>query len=246
MAKVSVIVPGAGAGRRFSKEGAKGNKIFQRIRDRAVFIRTLELFTTRDDVCQVQLVVSAADMDELKSRFGGNLGFMGVKVVAGGKTRPESVRNALAGVADEAELICVHDAVRPCVSPLWVDAVFKEAAKTGAAILAYPVHGTLKKVSQANVIDETAPRTDLWEAQTPQVFARDVLLKAYAGDITGATDDAQLVEAMGLPVSVVMGDPRNIKITTPGDLALAAAVVNTLPKPKPKHAAAGPFDEAQW
>lgn len=242
MAKVAVIVPGAGAGRRFA---GKRNKIFERIEDQPVFIRTLEAFTTRDDVCQVLLVISPDDMDEVTSRYGGHLGFMGVQVVEGGEKRSESVRNALEKLSDDAELICIHDAVRPCVSALWVDAVFAEAQKSGAAILAYPVHGTLKKVSEGGVIDETIARTALWEAQTPQVFRRDVLLKAYAGAIDDVTDDAQLVEAAGHPVSVVAGDPRNIKITTRADLDLVRAVIGTLPKPKRK-GPGHPFAEAQW
>ena len=242
MAKFAVSVPAAGAGKRF---GAKGNKIFQRVGEQPVFIRTLELFTNRDDVCGVQIVVAAADMEEMKARFGPHLGFMGVKLVEGGPTRPQSVKNALALLPPEADYVCVHDAVRPCVSPLWVDAVFAEAARSGAAILAYPVHGTLKKVSGAGVIDETVPRGDLWEAQTPQVFRRDLLLAAYEGDLSRVTDDAQLVEAIGHPVRVVMGDPRNVKITTPGDLALASAVIKTLPKPKPQ-GPSHPFEEARW
>ncbi len=242
MAKVSVIVAAAGAGERF---GGKQNKIFGRIKGQPLFIRTLEIFSARDDVCQMLLTVSAGDMDEMKSRYGGHLGFMSVKLVEGGPTRPESVRNALAHVDDQAELVCVHDAVRPCVSALWVDAVFAEAEKSGAAILGYPIHGTLKKVSGAGVIDETLCRESLWEAQTPQVFRKDILLKAYAGAVEGVTDDAQLVEAAGQPVSVVMGDPRNIKITTQADLALASAVIGTLPKPKPK-GPQHPFAEAQW
>ena len=243
MAKFAVIVPAAGAGKRF---GTQGNKIFQRLGEQPVFVRSLELFTSRDDVCHVQLVVSPADMEEVKSRFGPHLSFMSVHLTPGGDTRPQSVKNALARVPAQAEYVCVHDAVRPCVSPLWVDAVFAEAVKSGAAILAYPVHGTLKKVSGAGVIDETVPRADLWEAQTPQVFRKDLLLAAYAGDLSGATDDAQLVEAAGHPVRVVMGDPRNVKITTPGDLALAAAVITSLPKPKPKRPPMGPFEEARW
>jgi 2-C-methyl-D-erythritol 4-phosphate cytidylyltransferase len=127
---------------------------------------------------------------------------------------------------------------------VWIDSVFAEAEKTGAAILACPVHGTPKKVSDGGVIDETVPREELWEAQTPQVFRRDLLLAAYR-DARSATDDAALVEAAGHPVSVVMGDPRNIKITTRGDLALAAAVIGTLPRPKPK-GGGHPFAEAQW
>ena len=241
MPKVSVIVPAAGAGKRF---GAKGNKIFQRLGPAPLFVRTLEAFTSREDVCQIQLVVSAADIDEVKERFGGNLGFMGVKIVQGGATRTQSVRGALANVTDQADLVCVHDAVRPCVASAWIDAVFAQAARTGAAILACPVRGTLKKVSPANVIEETIPRTDLWEAQTPQVFRRELLLEAYAGSAE-ATDDAGLVQALGHPVSVVPGDPRNIKITTPGDLAFAKAVIDSLPKPKPK-GGYHPFEEARW
>lgn len=249
MAKFSVIVPGAGSGKRFTAAGgltASGNKIFQRIKDQPVVIRTLEAFSTRDDVCQVQLVISADDMDQVKEKYGGNLGFMGVRLTEGGATRAESVRNALANIDDDAEFICVHDAARPCVSQLWIDAVFDEAEKTGAAILAYPVHGTLKKVSEAKVIDETVSRGGLWQAQTPQVFRKDVLVKAYAGDIEGVTDEAQLVERTGHPVSVVMGDPRNIKITTPSDLSLAAAVINTLPKPRKNRGYQNPFAEGQW
>ncbi|MHC4294480.1 MAG: 2-C-methyl-D-erythritol 4-phosphate cytidylyltransferase [Planctomycetota bacterium] len=242
MGNFAVIVPAAGAGERF---GGKQNKIFEKIKTQPVFLRTLEAFTSRDDVCQVLLAVAGEQMDEMKSRYGGHLGFMGVAIVEGGPTRPQSVRNALNSVADEAEFVAVHDAVRPCISPLWIDAVFAEAEKTGAAILAYPVHGTLKKVSEKNTIEQTAPRSGLWEAQTPQVFRKDILVAAYAGDIENITDDAQLVEAAGHSVSVVMGDPRNVKITTKADLALVRAVISTLPKPKrkgPDH----PFAEAQW
>jgi len=238
--KVSVIIPAAGASRRF---GGKGKKIFQRLRDRPVFVRSVELFVNRDDVCQVQLVVAADDMETMKTQHAASIGFMGVQLTAGGAERTDSVRNGLAKVADEADFVCVHDAVRPCVSSLWIDAAFAAAAKTGAAILAYPVHGTLKKVSGGRVV-ATADREGLWEAQTPQVFRKDILQAAYAAADGSATDDAALVEATGQPVAVVPGDPRNIKITTASDLALAAAVIGSLPKPK--RAASGPFDEARW
>jgi 2-C-methyl-D-erythritol 4-phosphate cytidylyltransferase len=200
-------------------------------------------------------------------RFGGNLGLMGVTLVDGGAERTDSVRNALAKVSPEADFVAVHDAARPCVSPLWVDEVFAAAGASGAAILACPVQGTLKKVS---VTDETpqgvtilgekvaaAPRRryrieqtlerleGVWEAQTPQVFRKDLLMAAYAKATGAATDDARLVEATGYPVAVVVGDVRNIKITTSADLALAAAIVDTLPKPKPK-SDGSPFAEAQW
>jgi 2-C-methyl-D-erythritol 4-phosphate cytidylyltransferase len=240
--KVSVIIPAAGASSRY---GGKNKKIFERLNGRPVFIRAIELFVNREDVCQVLLVVAPEDMETMKERFGGNLGFMGVQVVEGGSERTESVRNALAKVASEADFVCVHDAVRACVSQVWIDEVFKVAGKTGAAILACPLHGTLKKVGPDNRITETVERSALWEAQTPQVFRKDVLTRAYGAAKSGATDDAALVEAIGEPVTVVRGDPRNIKITTPGDLGFASAVVDALPQPKPKKSA-GPFDEAQW
>jgi len=230
--KVSVIIPAAGTGKRF---GGAQNKIFERIGDKPMFLRTIEAFTGRDDVCQILLAVAPSEKDEMAKRFGGHLGFMGVGLVTGGPTRTESVRNALAVVADEAELVCVHDAARPCLSAVWIDAVFAEAARTGAAILAWPLHGTLKKASSEQVIEQTLDRRDMWEAQTPQVFAKSVLRAAYeSGD--DATDDAAMVEAIGRPVRLVRGDPRNIKITHPADLALANAVLKTLPKPGPKGA----------
>ena len=268
--KVSVIIPAAGRSARFK---GKQNKIFERIKGRPVFLRTLELFVNRDDVCQVLLVVHQDDLDTIKQRFGGNLGLMDVGLVVGGAERTDSVRNALAEVDDSADLVAVHDAARPCVSPLWIDAVFDAAAKDGAALLAYPVHGTLKKVAEVRpdsdsrptltvggesfgpkdkragkrlVVDRTVPRSGLWEAQTPQVFRRALLVEAYArAEEAPATDDAQLVEALGGKLTVVMGDPRNVKITTSGVLSLATAVIDSLPRPKPK-ADGNPFAEAQW
>ncbi len=226
MAKVAVIIPAAGAGKRF---GGSFNKIFQPLNGEPIFLRTLAKFTVRDDVIQTQLVVAPADIDRMKDQFGPRLESMGVTVVPGGQTRSVSVRNGLARLDQEAELVCIHDAVRPCVSSIWIDAVFAEAARTGGAILAYPVHGTLKKVSPGQTIEKTVSREDLWEAQTPQVFRRDLIIAAYENATDSKTDDAQLLELTGRDVSVVMGDPRNIKITTPGDLVLATAVIDTLP-----------------
>lgn len=222
---VAVIVPAAGSGRRF---GGPRNKIFELLSGKAIFLRTLALFAGRADVCQIQMVVSAADEQVLLEQFGPELSRLGVTLTLGGATRSESVRNALARLSDRADLVCVHDAVRPCVSPAWIDAVFSEAGRSGGAILAYPVHGTLKRVDAGGAISQTVSREGLWEAQTPQVFARDELVRAYQTDVSAVTDDAQLMEQLGRRVSVVMGDPRNIKITTAADLQLAEAVIGTI------------------
>lgn len=222
--QVSVIIPAAGSGRRF---GGKLNKIFQPLAGRAVFLRTLDIFAARDDVCQILLVLSAEDREAAASRFASELEAMNVTPVAGGAIRARSVRNALALVDGRAELICVHDAVRPCVRQERIDAVFAAAADSGAAILASPLHGTIKHArdGEKHVIERTVPREGLWQAQTPQVFAAGLLKEVYAGDVAGVTDDSQLVEAAGCAVTIVPCDPANIKITTPADLALAEAIL---------------------
>lgn len=218
---VSVILPAAGSGSRF---GAPVNKIFQPLAGKEVFLWTLERFAGRPDVCQILLVVSPADAARMARRHGPALAAMNVTCVEGGATRSDSVRNALARLSAAAELVCVHDAVRPCVRSELIDAVFARAARTGAAILAEPLAPTIKEVDPAGRILRTVPREALWAAQTPQVFRRDWLLAAYA-DGAQATDDAQLVQALGHDVFVVPGEPRNIKITTPGDLAMAEALL---------------------
>jgi 2-C-methyl-D-erythritol 4-phosphate cytidylyltransferase len=245
MAKVAVIVVGAGKGARF---GGNERKIFAKVEGQPLFLRSLQLFVNRDDVCQTILVVSPEDQDQVREKYGANLGFMGVKLAIGGAARPESVANGLAVVREDAELVAIHDAARPCTTEEMIDSVFAEAGKTGAAILATPLRGTIKRVSESKVIDETVPRQGLWEAQTPQVFRRDLLLQAYEKQVEfqgELTDDAQLVEAMGHPVSVVECDFTNLKVTTRSDLTLASSVVKFRPKPKPK-GPLGAFEEAQW
>jgi 2-C-methyl-D-erythritol 4-phosphate cytidylyltransferase len=244
MAKYAVIIPAAGKSERF---GGGEKKTFAKVDGRAVFLRSIEHFLQRDDVCQTILAVAPEDEAHLKEKYAANLGFMGVKLVIGGDQRFDTVAKALAVVNEDADYVAVHDAVRCCVSTEMIDAVFADAAKSGAAILAAPLVGTIKRVSDAMVIDATLPREGLYEAQTPQVFKKSLLQDAYArlGELEGEpTDDAQLVEALGHPVSVVASDHSNIKITTKGDLTLAAAILKS--RPQPKVSRRGPFEEAQW
>lgn len=244
-AKVSVIVPAAGKGARF---GGAENKTLARLDGRAVFLRTLERFINRDDVVQTILVVSGSDLEEVRSRYAPNLALMGVALVEGGDRRVESVAAGLKKVREDAELVAVHDAVRPCVTAAMIDAVFAEAVKTGAAILASPLHGTIKRVSGAGVIDATVPRAGLYEAQTPQVFARARMLEVYSRlpeDLDAITDDAQLFELAGDAVAVVPSDSTNLKITTKSDIHLANAILKARPSDRPTRSL-GAFEEAQW
>jgi 2-C-methyl-D-erythritol 4-phosphate cytidylyltransferase len=158
---------------------------------------------------------------------------MGITLAEGGATRADSVRSGLEKLGDDIDMVAIHDAARPCLATAWIDKVFATGARTGAAILAIPVVGTLKRVGGDHVITETVDRTGLWEAQTPQVFARDVLVKAYAACRDGeATDEASLVERIGQPVTVVPGSPINLKITSREDLRLAEQALKALPAPK--------------
>lgn len=241
-ADLAVIVAAAGKSERF---GGKEKKIFAKLDGRPVFLRSLELFVTRPEVCQTILAVAPEDVDQVKTKYGPNLGFMGVKLVEGGPHRTDTVKNALAVLPEAAKLVAVHDAARPCTAAGMIDNVVEEARKSGAAIPVNPVTSTLKRVSSGNVVEETVSREGLYEAQTPQVFRRDVLEKAYEGDAAAdATDDCQLVERSGFAVTTVPGDASNLKITTPGDISLAAAILKTRPlRPAKK---LGAFEEAQW
>ncbi len=241
MARFAVILPAAGKSSRFRDANYK--KPFAPLENRPVWLHSAERFVNRDDVKQLLVVVSPEDKEEFSSKFGANVAILGIEVVEGGAERSDSVQKALERVSSEADFIAIHDAARPCLADEWIDRVFAAAEKTGAAMLAIPVAGTLKRVGKDQTVLETVSREGLWEAQTPQVFRRELLLKAYAnrGQVP-ATDDAQVVERLGHKVTVVPGSPINLKITTKEDLHIAAHLLKAMPKPKalgPIH----PFDE---
>jgi len=245
MKDVAVIICAAGAGARF---GGDRKKPFVEVAGRAAFIRSIEFFVDRDDVKQILMTIAPEDEELVKVKWGANLAFNNVRLCHGGSERFESVAKALDHVRDEIDLVVVHDAVRCCLRPEWVDAVIAKAGKTGAAILACPVIGTLKRVRDGRIVG-TVDRSELYEAQTPQVFDLGLLREAYAQrdrlDPKGITDDAILVERLGRPVAVVPTDRSNIKITHKGDVPIAEAIIKSRPKPKPD-GPIGPYIEAQW
>jgi 2-C-methyl-D-erythritol 4-phosphate cytidylyltransferase len=247
MPSFAVILPAAGRSSRFRD---KEKKPFANLDGRAIWLRTAEHFVARHDVCQCIMVVSKDDQEMVRRRYGANLAFMNVQIADGGPERFESVANALKLVKSDADLVAIHDAVRPCLTEELVNAVFARAAQTGAALLAVPVGDTVKRVDDQHRVQETLQRKGLWLAQTPQVFRRDWLEAAYAARARlgrDITDDAQLIEATGHTVTVVEGAVSNIKITTRADLALAEAILKSQPKPRasgPSH----PFaeEEQMW
>ena len=142
--------------------------------------------------------------------------------VAGGRERQDSVANGLAALPPEYDIVAVHDCARALVTPEVIARVVGDAAMHGAAIAAVALEDTLK-LGQLDVVERTIPRAGLYRAQTPQAFRRDWLERAHAEAKGNATDDAALVEALGLRVRLSIGDPMNFKITRPRDLELAEA-----------------------
>jgi 2-C-methyl-D-erythritol 4-phosphate cytidylyltransferase len=253
MSAFAVILPAAGRSTRFRDQHYK--KPFAILGGRAVWLHSAERFLNRPDVKQVIVVIAAEDREEFGRKFGANLAIMGVEVCIGGAERADSIQNALAKVRDDVDFVAVHDAARPCVAEKWIDQTFAAAERTGAAVLAVPISATLKRAHAkgdpaaggAATIAETVDRSRLWEAQTPQVFRRELLARAYAARAgASTTDDAQLVERLGAPIALVEGSPMNLKITTKDDLRLAEQVLKVLPKPK-LEGGRNPFaDDDMW
>ncbi len=245
MAKIAVIICAAGSSSRFASKSNK--KQFTEVAGRAAFVRSIELFSERDNVKQIILAISKDDEETVRIKYGANLSFFGVKICYGGAERFETVSNALKLVKDDIDLVAIHDAVRCCAKPEWIDEAFEKADKTGAAMLAAPVVATIKKV-QNGIITNTVNRSELYEAQTPQVFKKDLLTKAYQNldnlDKSTISDDSQLIEALNEKVSIVETDASNIKITTACDVAIAQAIIKSRPKPRPK-GPLNPFNEEE-
>lgn len=152
------------------------------------------------------------------------------QIVAGGKRRQDSVRHGLMALSVTPELILVHDGVRPFITETMVTEVIRSAKLVGAAVVAVPIHDTVKRVGQDHLIQETLKREELWQIQTPQVIRSDWLREAHRlaqEEHWEVTDDAGLIERLGYPVSVVEGSCFNIKITRPEDLVFGEAIRQT-------------------
>ena len=226
MPKTSVIIPAAGSGKRM---GGNRSKQYLTIGDRPILIETLIVFSESPYIDEIILVSPADDLPLIKKMLKDYSLNKVSKIVIGGKERQDSIRNGLNSIDSQdpaRDIILVHDGVRPFINDEIIKEVIDSANRYGAAIVAVPVKDTVKKVWDASII-ETMPRENLWLAQTPQAFSAKIIIDAYANaerkGLRG-TDDASLVEAMGLDVKIVMGSYENIKITTPEDLIFAEAI----------------------
>ena len=220
---VGVIIVAAGAGRRV---GSTELKQFRWIAGKPMLLHSLQEFQQRSDVALVVCVIPRGYVaDPPPWIFQSDLDRL--MLAGGGDERSESVYNGLGDMPDEVQVVVVHDAARPLVTASTIDRVIAEARKGHGAVAALPVVDTIKRVDAAGRIVETVDRASLWRAQTPQAFPRDMLIQAHeAARESGisATDDAALCERLGLPVVVVQGSERAMKVTDEGDFARAESL----------------------
>ena len=234
--KVVAIIPAAGLGTRMaSAPAAKGKKPaptkqFAELAGTPILLHTLRKFAASAEVAEIYIALRANEIDGFRKRLEKEKDLLKkrIQIVEGGEHRQQSVGNAIAAIsAAPDDIVLVHDAVRPFVTEEIIRDVIRAAQKYGAAIAGVPAVDTVKQVertAEGALITATVPRERVVMAQTPQGFRYDVLKKAFdeaTADGFLGTDEAALVERSGHEVAVVMGSPRNIKITTPADLELA-------------------------
>ena len=219
---VGVVIAAAGSS---SRMGGR-DKLAELLDGIPVILRTLAAVEAVPEIREI-VVVTREDRVEEYRRLLGQCSRLRA-VVPGGSTRQESVRNGVRALSPDCTLAAIHDGARPLVTPEVFARCIEAARNCGAATAAVPVKDTIKLADEAGRVLDTPDRSRLWAVQTPQIFDRERYLRAAEeAERRGlsCTDDCQLFEAMGWEVQLVMGDYRNLKITTPGDLVLAEAIL---------------------
>jgi 2-C-methyl-D-erythritol 4-phosphate cytidylyltransferase len=220
---VGVVIVAAGSG---SRVGGGELKQFRWVGGKPMLLHSVQTFQRRPDVAMVVCVLPKAFVgDPPPWLFQSDTDRLLISV--GGRERTESVANGLEDLPDEVSIVLVHDAARPFVSDAMIDRVIAEARCGRGAVAALPVVDTLKEVDESGLVVRTVERSRLWRAQTPQGFPRDLIERAHAqarAEHLTATDDAALFERLGLPVVIVRGSERAMKITDEADFARAEAL----------------------
>lgn len=221
--RAAAIVVAGGSGTRF---GGKVRKQYLRLGNKPILWWSLQAFEKSPSFVAVVVVVPEVDVERVRRAVKSWRLRKVQMVTAGGATRRESVSNGLRALSPESEYVAVHDAVRPLVMPHEIEKVLEVAVEHRAAIAACPSRDTVKIASGDGKIAQTPPRERVWLAQTPQIFARELLERAHASSPELiATDDAQLVEGVGVPPVLVETSSENIKVTIPADLEIARMIL---------------------
>jgi 2-C-methyl-D-erythritol 4-phosphate cytidylyltransferase len=225
MKTVAIIVAG-GRGKRMGHDLPKQYLALFNV---PILARTLMKFERTPAISGIILVVPKDDIDYTKHAVVDEYRISKtIDIRAGGAERQDSVRNGLEAVDDEYDIIVIHDGIRPFVSEELIDLSIRGAAELGAVAIGVPVNDTVKFVRNDKTVKETPDRNNIWFAQTPQAFKRECIRAAYESayrDGFYGTDDASLVERMGVRVNMIPGAYDNIKITTPEDLVLGEFIL---------------------
>jgi 2-C-methyl-D-erythritol 4-phosphate cytidylyltransferase len=200
------------------------DKLFALLGDKLVLARVLDAFEACASVDRIVVVVSRENLKKAETLVTGTSWPKVSDVIEGGTRRQDSVANGLARLRD-CEWVVIHDGARPLVTPRLIEDGLEAAKESGAAVAAIPVKDTIKMAGADNFVVVTPPRDSLWQVQTPQVFRHDIIAEAYRNLTQEVTDDAALVERAGIKVKLYPGDERNLKITTPVDLAVAEVLL---------------------
>ncbi|MCX5706265.1 MAG: 2-C-methyl-D-erythritol 4-phosphate cytidylyltransferase [Candidatus Omnitrophica bacterium] len=220
---LSVILLAAGSGKRLK---TKVSKVVFKLNSRPLVYYSLCTLSRCPEVNEITVVANAQNIKSIASVIRKYQIKKVSGIVLGGKRRQDSVANGLKAIDPKTRLVLIHDGARPFIEKEIISSVIKEAEKRGAAIVGVPVKATIKEARSKITVKRTLDRSKLWEIQTPQVFKKGLILKAYKKfNRIPATDDAGLVEKLGVRVGIVLGSYNNIKITTPEDLLLARGIL---------------------
>jgi 2-C-methyl-D-erythritol 4-phosphate cytidylyltransferase len=227
--KVEALIVSAGKGHRFTEEKSArpdhGKKQFHLLAEKPILAHTLDKFETCLLIHSILLVVGQEDMDYCLKEIIEKYQYKKIsQIIPGGKRRQDSVRNGIEALSKDSEIVVIHDGVRPFVTKEMIEDSIRSAIRFGAVVLAMPVKETIKIAKPDGTVLKTLDREFLWQIQTPQTFQVNVIKEAYhkaAEDGFAGTDDASLVERLGIKVHMLPGSYTNIKITTPEDLILA-------------------------
>lgn len=222
--KTEAIVAAAGIGKRLR---SKTRKPYIDISGKPVLIRALTALSSSSGIKKIIVAVNRRDVNRCAALIRRFRVSKIKAVISGGRERRDSVANGLKRLDRDTEIVLIHDGARPFIDNKLIRDSIDCARKFGACIVGVPVKATIKRVkeSESMRVVETVDRSALWEIQTPQVFKKDIIVKAYERfGSAPATDDAMLVEKLGIEVRVILGSYRNIKITTPEDLIIAKAI----------------------
>jgi 2-C-methyl-D-erythritol 4-phosphate cytidylyltransferase len=215
--------------------GSEGNGAFVKIDGREAILRSAELFLNRENITQVQVVISPDGFEEAKRKFGGHFGFTGVKLLSGGPGWMKQVAAGAKALPPDATHIVVHDAARPAVSYADIDALLESAEKHPAVVMTAPLKSAIVELDEGGGALAFQPANRYAQLVTPQAFSRERFLKMAESQS----------EAHASEVSLLPGSALNVRIGTAGEAALLKSMIGMLPKPKVKPPSS-PFEEAQW